>query len=180
MSYEIKYICLRRREPGSGYFTSFNRIISCAVIIAAMIFSFSCGPKQSPGRPVPHKIPNWSDHEAVEAIENMAEEYRSKGDGFWAERTYVWTGSTWVWPETIGIRSKHIMTLKSMFYKGDAATGEIVLHVILMNIPAKDLEKGGRSFLTDLVKMDTELKERRANIPPRTPYEDVIYERSPE
>ena len=63
-----------------------------------------------------------------------------------------------------------------MFYGGDEATKEIVLKVIQMNIPSKKLGKCDKSFLTDLTHLDTELKERRSNIPPPTPHREYIEE----
>lgn len=85
-----------------------------------------------------------------------------------------------MWEETIGINHRHFNLLKQMFYNGDEATKEIVLQVILMNIPLDKLQKREKSFLRDLVLLDTELKEKRANVPPPLPYEEIIEEYHPQ
>lgn len=151
-------------------------LLFVAVGLATLLI-LSCASKKHPSEY--RKRPNWSQAQAREAIEKLAQQYRSEGEEFWNRRKYVWSG-TWVWEETIGINSRHLNLLKQMFYDGDDATKEIVLQVILMNIPASELQKAGKSFLSDLVRLDTELKEKRSNIPPPTPYEEIIEEYRPE
>lgn len=155
-------------------------LLLLTIAVFAAVLLLSCTAKRDV---VQHreavKRPNWSQPQAREAIEKLAQQYRAEGEEFWSNRKYVWSG-TWVWEETIGINYRHLNLLKQMFYNGDDAVKEIVLQVILMNIPPDKLEKAGKSFLADLVRVDTELKERRANVPPPTPYEEIIEEYLPE
>jgi|GEM_PF-2399065 len=152
-----------------------NRKRCIAALLVLIIMFVACGAKHGPRGAKPAKRPSWSDAEARKAIETMAEQYRKKGDPFWDERAYVWENG-WVWPETAGISKKNIKLLKEMFYKGDDATKEIVLRVIYMNIPSKELEKGDPKFMADLVRLDTDLRERRANVPPPTFQHEYIEE----
>ena len=146
------------------------------LIIGILVFSFAaCGPKPAPGRPKPVDRPCWSKSHAEKAIKALAEEYRKDPEKFRANRTYVWAG-TWLWPETVGIDKHHMKLLKKMFYSGDDATREIILNVIFMNIPAKELKCKEKKFLKDLVLLDTELKERKANVPPPSDTEEIIEE----
>lgn len=155
-----------------------NRKRSLAAFIIFVMMLAACGANHVPHGAKPEKPPSWSDAQARKAIETLAEQYRSKGVSFWDERTYVWAG-TWVWPETAGISSKHLKLMKNMFGKGDDATREIILNVISMNIPAKKLEHSDKKFMADLVRLDTDLKERRANIPPPTFHREFIEEQGP-
>ena len=149
-------------------------MIALGMITAAL----ACGPKKAAGKTTPVKRPCWSKAQTKKAIIELAQEYRNDPAGFWGNRTYVWAG-TWLWPETVGINSRHIKLLKKMFYEGDEATREIVLNVILMNVPAKKLARSKGEFLKDLVLMDTELKESRANVPPPSHHEEIIEEYLP-
>ena len=149
--------------------------LSAAAILAALV---SCGPKPEPGRPPPLKRPSWSRAKAAEAIRKMAGEYRKDPIGFWQNRTYVWSG-TWIWPETIGIGPRHMELMEEMFYEGDEATREIILNVILMNIPPEKIKEADKDFLRDLVILDTDIKERRANVPPPSEDEEIIEEPTP-
>ena len=145
-------------------------------IVGVLVISFAaCGPKPAPGRPKPVDRPCWSKSRAEKAIMALAEEYRKDPEKFYANRTCVWAG-TWVWPETVGISERHLNLLKKLFYEGDTETREIILNVIFMNIPANKLKSKEGKFLNDLVLLDTELKERKANVPPPSDTEEIIEE----
>ena len=146
------------------------------VTIGLIVFSLNaCGPKPNMARPKPVDRPCWSDSHARNAITALADQYRKDPEKFYSARTYVWAG-TWIWPETVGISNRHLKLLKKMFYGGDPATREVVLDIIFMNIPAKKLAAKNDKFLKDLVLLDTELKESRANVPPPSNNEGIIEE----
>ncbi len=155
-----------------------SKVRAVITVMGLTLFFSACGPKPSSERLVPIRRPTWSNTKAQEAIEKLAELYRANPDQFRSSRTYIWTG-TWIWPETIGIKTTHLKLLKRLFYEGDDATREIVLNVVLMNIPANKLDSKQKDFLKDLVLLDTELKERRANVPPPSDYEEEIEEYVP-
>ena len=144
-----------------------------AATLVLTILLAACGPKPAPGRPVPVKRPAWSEAEVKEAIEKRVEIYRVDPANFMGNRTYIWVG-TWIWPETIGIKTRHLTLLKKIFYQGDDAVREVVLNVVMMNIPADKLKLKEKEFLRDLVLLDTELKERKANVPPPSDPEVII------
>ena len=146
-----------------------------ALIAATVIILAACGPKHGPGKTDSVKRPDWSNEQAAAAINKMADQYRKDPAAFMNARTYVWSG-TWLWPETIGIGSKHFELMKKMFYEGDEAVREIVLNVILMNLPPGEIESRDKDFIKDLVLMDTDIKERRANVPPPSDSYEIIEE----
>lgn len=152
-----------------------KKIVMIIFSAAAIFMLSSCLHKHEAGRPESIKRPNWSNEQAAQSIEKMAQLYRQDEDAFRKTRTYVWS-DTWVWPETIGINSNHLPLLKKMFYEGDNSVREIVMNVILMNIPSKDLKALDKKFLQDIVLLDTDLKERRADVPPPHQKEEIIIE----
>jgi len=157
--------------------------IASRALVAAMacMLWVACarGPGPVPGRPEPVKRPSWSKAKAAGAVEKLAEQYRRNPETFMKNRDYVWTGDNWVWPETIGVRARHMNLLEKLFREGDACTREIVLNVILMNLPPEKIRKASGEFLRELVILDTNLKEKRADVPPPSSYEDeVIIEKS--
>ncbi len=151
-----------------------------AATAGIILLACACGPKPAPGRPEPVKKPSWSKEKAARAVEKLAEKYRSNPETFMENRDYVWTGQNWIWPETVGVRAKHLEALKKLFRQGDIYTREIVLNVILMNIPPEKLKKTSADFLRELVILDTDMKERRADVPPPSSYEDEVIIEVPE
>jgi len=145
--------------------------VTATLVLAILLVA--CGPKPAPARPAPVERPAWSEAEVEKAIEKLVEVYRADPVNFMGNRTYIWVG-TWIWPETVGINERHLTLLKKIFYEGDDAVREVVLNVVMMNIPAEKLKLKEKKFLRDLVLLDTELKERKANVPPPSDPEVII------